>query len=296
MFRSKTRVFFISTGPCQFGDANENCDPPSIGELVFSDTYSRSHLTFGTLNLKTSPGHRIAKYIRPQEHAQVNLDEYLDRQEEFRARANQLGKHLSEMKYRYRVQVYVYAGPCASQVRTALEICTAATDSPLVEYIARVDPRLNTCCSLNSSKIERLASIMSHVQNFEVDSDFHNETSMYYDREKTKIVRAIDREWLDGWVHEHECGTFPGDNSSPSEQLSLIASSHRNDETCAGIVILGEADYNAKLMEEASFNLLRSGQPVRDNEMWMMRCKYETMRGWEWTPQYLGKYSSYRAR
>lgn len=185
---------------------------------------------------------------------------------------------------RYHVKVYIYCAPCACQVATALIICQYRDKNDLVDFCIRLDYRQMTSCSASVSRIEGLIAVIHHLKETE-KRDLH---SGEYEAEQLK---AFDREWLEREVYD--CTEEDGlATLSPIAQLARIATLHEKEESCAAIILLGEADYHVPLMGVPPFRPFEPGRLPMETQMFRNFQKYHRQLGkWSWERDYMGTYS-----
>lgn len=135
------------------------------------------------------------------------------------------------------------------------------------------------------SRIEGLVSIIHYIKEKE------KETSLldYY----AERVKAIDREWLEqqiyGYTEEDRVATL-----SPANQLARVAELHRNETSCAGIVLLGEADYCTPLMAVPPFPPFEPGRQHKETELFRFsqQPNNASPARWVFERHYMGTFSA----
>ena len=269
------------TEPCRAQNTETPCDQLNLGTMSYDGQYS--FIAPGSVKTHSAPGYRITRYIRPELFTSIDLEKYIENQHIMRAHAIQEGLSVPEYDGRYRVQVYIYCPPCACQVATALDICRFSHQKMFVEFRIRVDYRQQTCCSSSVSRIDGLNSINEYLRK-EEKSHF---SSLY----RAESLEAIDREWLERQIWEY---TEEGrsETLSPNNQLARIASFHKEEESCAGIILLGEADYIVPLVGAPPFQPLETGRLLRETQIFRNLKKYSNTGKWYWERQFIGLYSS----
>lgn len=89
----------------------------------------------------------------------------------------------------FLVSLYIYCRPCTCQVATALSICYSASTFRQLDIHVRVDYRLPTCCSMATSRIDGIVSLINYVKAEE--SNTFDTCETYH----TSKLRSVDRQW-----------------------------------------------------------------------------------------------------
>ena len=231
----------------------------------------------------SSPGDWIAKDIDPQNYTFISLDQSAENHLALQAHAIALMEDLPT-ENQFSVKLYIYCPPCACQVATALNICRSVNKYRHLDIRIRVDYRLSTSCSMSSSRIDGLVSLIDYIKTEESKSRI----SKYADEK----LKAIDRQWLEQIVYDYEEVQIT--TPSPANQLSHIVRPHKNESLCAAIVILGEADYCIPLMEAPPFPPSKPGRTPQETQLYRMDQTYGFVllqRHRSWRRHYMGTYS-----
>lgn len=199
---------------------------------------------------RSSPGHWIAKDIHPQTFTHTDLEKLAESYRVLQQHAIAQGK-FDLPENQFSVMLYIYCPPCACQVAVALDICRSVKIYPYLDVRIRVDHRQPTSCSMLSSRIDGLASLIGYVKSQESKSTL---SGLVCAR-----VNAIDRQWLEQTVYDYE-EEVQVRMSSPENQLSHIVNPHQNEGLCAAVVILGEADFCIPLMGATPFPPFKTGK------------------------------------
>ncbi|KAL9134544.1 MAG: hypothetical protein Q9175_004272 [Cornicularia normoerica] len=255
--------------------------------MSFQSQYS--FIAPGSFLTHSAPGYRITKYIDPSRFTYADLEKYIENLEAMKLHALTSDLPIPEVDDRYRVKVYIYCPPCACQVAAALDICCYRDKEDFVDFYVRIDHRLMTTCSASVSRIEGLISVIEHLKEKE------KILQSFYNSEVPKL-KAIDREWL-----ERRIDDYAEEDSlemlSPEKQLARIAKLHKEEDSCAAIILLGEADYCIPLMGSPPFPPSESG---RLKETRLFRAQQECRaqqeydqpaNRWSWKIDYMGTYS-----
>jgi len=144
-------------------------------------------------------------------------------------------------------------------VAAALDICKSVKMYPYLDVRIRVDYRQLTSYSMSSSRINGLASLIGYIKSQESRSDLT-------DYECARL-KAIDRQWLEQVYYDYE-EEVQVKMPSPESQLSHIVRSHRNDQLCAAVVILGEADFCVPLMSATPFPPFKTGKIPQETQLY----------------------------
>ena len=277
---TKTHVFFILTEPCRAQNSEIACDQADLGSMSFMRKYD--FVTTGSVKTRSAPGYRIAKYIDPVKFTNADLETHYENQNALKANAIARGEHVPDDDGRYHVRVYIYCPPCACQIATALSVCVYRDKKDLVDFVIRIDHRLKTCCSASFSRVDGLVSVIDFIKGQE-------KTESLGDWEAERLEK-IDREGVEqqivDYTEENHMVTL-----SPANQLERIARFHKEEDSCAAIVMLGEADYTIPLMGSPPFPPLQSGPLPRETYIFRNEQKYSQSRGWCWDRVFLGTYT-----
>ena len=264
------------TEQCRNEGTNSPCDQTNLGAMSFNAT--SSFIPRKSIHIGSSPGHMIGKDIDPRKFTYIDLETDAADRRRLRAQATADGEDLPlSMRDHFLVKLYIYCASCACQVATALDICDAVRGFPYLDIRIRPDYRQYTNCSIWSSRIDGISSLIDFIKVQESKDSLHlNEN-----------LKVLDRQWMEQVVYNYE-----GDNQiAAADPLSHIAKSHKSKDgaSCAAIVVLGEADYCISLMRAAPFPRLRL-EKVRETQLY--RHKQELEEGaWFWRRYYMGDYA-----
>ncbi len=272
-------IFFVLTETCRTQGSETPCDQLRLGPMSF--VLENSFIAPGSIRTRSAPGYRITKHIDVSYF--VSPDTGLKTLEAVKARAIENDEPAPEDDGRYRAKVYIYCPPCACHIVTALEVCQYSYKKDLVDFCVRIDHRQKTSCSASVSTIEGLISVVDHLKEEEKEKIMKEHT--------VKSVKAIDREWLEKQIYEYteedRMATF-----SPIEQLARVVEFHKDEPSCAAIILLGEADYCIPLMEAPPFPPLEPGRLPRETQLFKMWIKwFNDSRRYRWDREYMGTYS-----
>ena len=234
----------------------------------------------GAYQIGSSPGHWIAKDIDPQKFTSIDLEKLAETHRTLQVHAIDEGETALPIESQFSVKLYIYCPPCACQIATALEICRSAGKSLYLDIRIRVDYRQPTSCSLSSSRIDGLASLIDYIKRQESSSDL----SEY---EKADL-KAVDRQWLEQTIYDYE-EEVQITTPSPANRLSHIVRPHKGEDSCAAIVILGEADYCIPLMGAPPFPPFKTGRMPQETQLYRSIQGYDHK--WHWKRHYMGTYS-----
>ena len=281
---TKKPGFFMLTESCRAQGSEAPCVQSRLGTMSFQNIYSI--IAPGTVRTHSAPGYRITKHIDPQNFTYVDLEKYVENLDALKVDAITEGKPAPEVDDRHRVRVYIYCPPCACQVATAFDICKYSDKKDFVEFYIRIDHRQRTSCSASVSRIEGLISVIDHLKKKE--KNYHQS---HRDFEMDRL-KAIDREWLERQVYhyteEDRLATL-----SPANQLARIAELHKDEQPCAAIILLGEADYCIPLMGALPFRPFEPGGLPRETQLFRSWQKPDPLlKRFCWERDYMGTYSS----
>ena len=138
----------------------------------------------------------------------------------------------------------------------------------------RVDYRLSTSCSISSSRINGVVSLIDHIKSEESKSH----VSEYADKQ----LEAIDRQWLEQIFYDYE-EEVQITTPSPATQLSHIFSPHKNKELYTAIIILGEADYCIPLVESPPFPPFKPGKTPQETQLYRLTQNNIQTTHWSWS-------------
>lgn len=254
---TKMQVFFMLTESCRAQDSETPCDRMRLGDKAF--TYRNSFIASGSVRTHSGPVYRITKYLNPSRFTSADLEKYIVNQKTMKAHAVAIGEYAPEEDGRHRVMVYIYCPPCARQIATALDICKHRDKKSFIDFCIRIDHRQMTSCSASVSRIEGLISVN--------DDPREEEKGEMVDDYIVQRLKLFDREWLEqeiyDYTEEDRLARF-----SPENQLARIAELHRNEESCAGIVLLGETDYCVPLVGAPPFPPFEPGRGPRETQLY----------------------------
>ena len=277
---SRTQIFFILTESCRAQNSNTACDQANLGVMSFQHQYDC--VAPGSVQTRSAPGYRIAKYIDPRNFTYANLETYYENRNTLKANAVANGEDVPDDDGRYHVRVYIYCPPCACQIATALNICRYRDQKDLVDFVIRIDHRLKTCCSASFSRVEGLVSVIDFIKEKEKNDLLANG--------EVALLETIDREWVEqhvvDYTEEDDLATL-----SPANQLGRIAGFHKQEHFCAAIVMLGEADYSIPLMGVPPFPPLESGPLPRETYIFKNEQKNSHPGRWDWNRVFIGTYT-----
>ena len=234
--------------------------------MSFSDKHS--FIPSRTWYTGSSPGYWIAKDVEPQRFTTIDLEKCAETH-----RALQEIAQMDDLptKDQFLVKLYIYCPPCACQVATALGICVSVNRSRHLDIRIRVDYRQSTGCSISSSRIDGLVLLIDYIKS--------EETKLYVSEQDNKKLEAIDRQWLEQIVYDYE-EEVQITTPSPATQLSHVFRPHKNEELCAAIIILGEADYCIPLVESPPFPPFKPGRTPQETQLYRLTQNYSEKTHW----------------
>ena len=258
--------------------------------MSFSDKHS--FIPSRTWYTGSSPGYWIAKDVDPQRFTFIDLEKSAETHRALQERAiAQLSDDLPtddqfSVKFptddQFLVKLYIYCPPCACQVATALGICMSVNRSRHLDIRIRVDYRQSTSCSISTSRIDRLVSLIDYIKS--------EESKSHASEHANKKLEAIDRQWLEQIVYDYD-EEVQITTPSPATQLSHIFRPHKNEGLCAAIIILGEADYCLPLVESPPFPPFKPGRTPQETQLYRLTQNYGRKTNRYWQRHYMGTYS-----
>lgn len=256
-----------------------------LGGTSFPDKYC--FVSPKSYSIGSSPGRWIAKDIDRQQYTSVNLDKYTESYLDMQAQAVTRGQEDLSAEPVFSVKLYIYCPPCVCQISTAIQICESINNTQFLEACIRVDYRERTSCSNLSSSIDGIASLISYIKGLERQPSLTS-----FERLR---VKAIDRQWLEQCHYDYEeedKTTMP----SPPDRLARIISPHADENTCAGIIILGEADRCNVLLGAPPFPALKAGRMPLETQLYKMEPTWSLSdRSWRWRRDFFGTYTSQKS-
>lgn len=273
------QIFFVLTEQCRNEGTDFPCDQMNLGLMSFN-TYTHCFIAAGSRRTGSSPGHWIAEDIEPQKFTLVDLERSAEARRVLQAHAIEQGGPVLLPEREFSVTLYIYCPPCACQVAAAFAIWQSAIKSRYLHVRIRVDYRQSTSCSMPSSRIAGVASLIDYIKSLEPKPDLSDDY--------IALLRAFDRQWLEqSYYHykEEVHITTP----SPTNRLLHVIRAHRNEPLTADIVILGEADYCISFMGAAPFPPLPRRSP-RETELYkaIQHWTGPPSRQWVWQRHYMG--------
>ena len=241
---------------------------------------SNSFIPLGSSRLGSDPGHWIAKDIEPSEFTGMDLEQAAKEIQVLRAHAIEHNEEAS-LYNPFMVNLYIYCAPCACQVATALQISQSMNNFPHLNVCIRVDHNQVSSCSISASRIEGIVSLIGYVKSRERYITAPDTVPGTY-------LKAIDRQWLEKNVYEYE-EEVQMRTSSPANRLARIVRSHRDEELCAAIIILGEADYNIPLLSAPPLPPFRPGATPQETQLYGACNSLDKI--WLWRRYFLGTYT-----
>ena len=194
-----------------------------------------------------------------------------------------MGQTVPDDDGHFHVKVYIYCPPGACQLATALDICVYRDQKDLVDFVIRIDHRLKTCCSASFSRVEGLLSVIDYIR--------EREKRDTLDDWEVARLEAIDREWVDQQIIDYTEDDHLA-SLSPASQLIRIAGFHKDEKSCAAIIMLGEADYSIPLMGVPPFRPLDPRNLPRENHIVRNLQKKSQSGVWYWDRESIGTYTS----
>lgn len=237
-----------------------------------------------TQNTRSHPGQWIGKLIYPRHFTYMEFDRYQEYSMSMSMREINEGLDTAPSTGRFSVQVYLYCAPCSCQVASALQVAWSLGQFPHLDACVRVDYRLQSSCSIASSGINGIQSIISYIKELE--------NLAYLSTSQEARLKVIDRQWLEQAVYNYEDETQTM-SKSPANQFSQIVKDHVQEQTCAALVILGEADYCIPLVGAPPFPPLSLGKIPRETELYQMSQQWVTAtQKHHWNRRYMGTYTA----
>lgn len=176
--------------------------------------------------------------------------------------------------------IYVYCAPCVCAVRTALTICEQG-GSEYLKYLTRVDDRVSAICCSESTKINRLVSLLNMVKRIEA-TDISQTTGF-----SISWINFIDRVWIEQRVYQLEEDLYaeitPGSVIHGGDELFAELQSEVKE---TGIIILGELNQCFWMLQTHPFPW--KARVPKETEIYRL-AKTRTSSAWKRT--YLGTYT-----
>ncbi|KAI4278546.1 MAG: hypothetical protein L6R38_005235 [Xanthoria sp. 2 TBL-2021] len=276
------QIFFILTAQCRNQETELPCEQTGLGRMSFDAT--KSFIRAMTQNTRSHPGQWIGKLIYPSIFTHMDFGRYEEYLMSISMREINEGLDTAPSTGRFSVQVYLYCAPCSCQVASALQVAWSLGQFPYLDVCVRVDYRLQSSCSIASSGINGIQSIISYIKELE------NLASLGISQEER--LKFIDRQWLEQAVYNYEDETETM-SKSPADQVSQIVKDHTHEQTCAALVILGEADYCIPLVGAPPFPPLSLGKVPQETELYQMSQQWgQAAVKRHWTRRYMGTYTA----
>jgi hypothetical protein len=134
-------------------------------------------------------------------------------------------------------------------------------DPQLLRRLIRIDDRLPCSCLDPPLSLESLKGIIHNIR----------EVEPHTRAQRSQLVRSraeyIDRDFVENRIWELEEEEVPPLAVSPAENIRRIFDSHRYSDNVAGVVILGEVDSLASLMQVSPFQQV--SRLPRANELYV---------------------------
>lgn len=186
--------------------------------------------------------------------------------------------------------VYVYCAPCACAVRTALTIC-AYGSLQYLQYITRVDDRISASCCPESTKMDRLISLVATIKEIEATE------ALQMTGVNTRWIEYIDRVWIEQRVYrlEEEFYAQSFSRSTVVNGQELFAE-FQSESKETGVVFLGELDHCLWMLQTQPFPW--KARIPKETEIYKL-AKTTADSGWEriylgtYTPRKFKAYTSY---
>jgi hypothetical protein len=157
--------------------------------------------------------------------------------------------------------IYMYCPPCSCLIDTAVEVCVSMADPQLLRRLIRIDDRLPCSCLDPPLALESLKGIIHNIR----------EVEPFTRAQRSQLVRSraeyIDRDFVENRIWQLEEEDMPPLAVSPAENIRRIFGSHAYSENVAGVVVLGEVDSLASLMEVSPFQQV--SRLPRANELYV---------------------------
>ena len=174
--------------------------------------------------------------------------------------------------------VYVYCAPCACALRTALTVCVQGS-SKYLRYKTRVDDRICASCCPETTKMDRLISLVTTIK--EIEAALTSETSEIH----PTWVGHIDRVWIEQRVYRLEEELYAqSDPRSRLESGAELLTEFGPEAKLTGIVFLGELSYCQWMLQTQPFPW--KARIPKETEIYQLTKKRQ---GWD--REYLGTYT-----
>lgn len=180
--------------------------------------------------------------------------------------------------------IYIYCAPCACQIHTAFDLCTGEGVSKHFDFRIRIDDQLVSSCCPADVGIYGLISVIQEIKEIERKNPH---SRLFRERD----FDFIDRPWIEKRIYDvEENQSLPRPIMNSSSRIPSIFTDHANDEKCASIVVLGEADHYASVMQMPPF--LSNARMPRETEVFKMSKSYNSQENcYFWKRNYMGTYS-----
>jgi hypothetical protein len=171
-------------------------------------------------------------------------------------------------------KVDVFCPPCACAIQTAIRLCSAES-TKLIRYIAKVDDRISVSCCAESTKIDRLNSLLTKIQEYEAGI-LAEQTGF-----NRKWIQYIDRVWIEQRIYHLETQlytqeAYKTDHWSIAELLKDLPSKNS--------VFLGEIDRCLWILQTKPFPW--TPRMPKENEIYELVSE-----GKKWHKKFLGSFT-----
>ena len=239
-----TTFYFVFTSRCFSNDSGNDsetrCDQRTLGFMSLREEGQSFLPGKGTsLGSQGKLGHRITKSMNAK---------FSDEDLEMLRQTNY--EHSDFQNAALLGNVYVYCAPCACAVRTALIIC-ADGSSEYLPYVVRVDDRISASCCPESTKLDRLISLLTTIK--EIEAGVALKTTVF----NTRWIGCIDRVWIEQRMYRLEEELYaegvPRFPRSPTARGEELLAEFRGEGKNIGVVFLGELDHCFWMLQTRPF-------------------------------------------
>ncbi|KAL8854796.1 MAG: hypothetical protein Q9221_000302 [Calogaya cf. arnoldii] len=276
---TSAQIYFFLTEQCRNQETELPCEQTDLGRR--SCDVTQSFIPAMAQTTRSFPGRWIGKLIDPRQFTYMDFDRYEEYLHSMDSREINDGYEATSTG-RFSMQVYLYCAPCSCQVASALQVAQSLGQFPHLDACVRVDYRLQSSCSISSSGINGIQSVISYVKELE--------NSVSLSRPESARLEVIDRQWLEQVVHNYE-DEPQRLSESPATKLSHIVSDHYQEQNCAALIILREADYCIPLVGAPPFPPLSKGKVPRETELYRMSQRGSNQKR-HWERRYMGTYTA----
>lgn len=269
------KTFLVLTDKCLDLEPDSHCESATIGSAIS-----------GAKDLSFTCAHAARWNLGRRIHVNVklsrDLEDAIKERESLRLEVSKIECELP--KIRPVSRIYIYCGPCACAIQTALNLTLgnddiSGVDQEYFDFAIRIDERLPTSCRRSSTDIDVLTAIRDSIDGHVVSR---------WSTDSSRSIGFVDSPELERRIYSLEQERFVHLEPAGVLQKILLEDHQKlgSDLEVSAIILIAEADLCHLSLESRPFG--SEARKPRETDIFAFKSGWVGDRTWD--RRYLGSY------